>query len=240
MSPPPASGAQPGGAVALPLLTPEDRARSRDRLRVHRARRGGRRWYLLWLLAGPGIVAMLGENDGPSMVSYAATGATYGVGFFLPFIVVTFAMAVCCQEMCMRVGAVTHRGYGELVLQRFGPVWGWFAAGDLLVTNLVTLVAEFVVIRIGLAFFGLGPPVAAGAGVLLVVFTLSGRRYWRWERIVLGLAIFNGLFLAAAIMVRPDWTVAGQSLVTFSPVPGGNLHTLLLLIASTVGATVTP
>lgn len=140
----------------------------------------------------------------------------------------------------MRVGAVTHRGYGELVLQRFGPVWGWFAAGDLLVTNLVTLVAEFVVIRIGLAFFGLGPPVAAGAGVLLVVFTLSGRRYWRWERIVLGLAIFNGLFLAAAIMVRPDWTVAGQSLVTFSPVPGGNLHTLLLLIASTVGATVTP
>ena len=31
----------------------------------------------------------------------------------------------------MRVGAVTHRGYGQLVLQRFGPVWGWFAAGDL-------------------------------------------------------------------------------------------------------------
>ncbi len=221
-------------------LAGEDALRARDRLRVHRARRGGRRWYLLWLLAGPGMLAMLGENDGPSMVSYAATGATYGLGFFLPFIVVTFAMAVVCQEMCMRLGAVTHRGYGQLVLQRFGPLWGWFAAADLLLTNLVTLIAEFVVIRIGLAFFGIGPDVAAVLGVTLVVVTLSGGRYWRWERMVLGLAVFNGLFLAAAIMVRPSWGQAGRALVTFTPLPGGSVSTLLLLVASTIGATVTP
>ena len=228
------------GAAETVLLTPEDRTRSRDRSRVHRARRGGRRWLLFWLLGGPGILAMLGENDGPSMVSYTATGAAYGVGFFLPFILVTFAMAVVCQEMCMRAGAVTHRGYGQLVLQRFGPVWGWFAAGDLLFTNLVTLIAEFVVIRVGLAYFHLGPAVAAVLGVALVAVTLSGGRYWRWERIVLGLAVFNGLFLAAAIMVRPHWGQAARALVTFSPLPGGSLNTLLLLIASTIGATVTP
>jgi Mn2+/Fe2+ NRAMP family transporter len=239
-SPAPEQKLDERGAVAVPLLAPEDTVRSRDRLRVHGARRGGRRLQLLWLLAGPGILAMLGENDGPSMVSYATAGVAYGPGFFLPFIVVTFAMAVICQEMCMRVGAVTHRGYGELVLQRFGPVWGWFAAGDLLFTNLVTLIAEFVVIRVGLAYFGLGSGVAAALGVLLVVFTLSGGRYWRWERIVLGLAIFNGLFLAAAIMVRPHWAPAGRALVTFSPFPGGSFSTLLLLVASTIGATVTP
>jgi Mn2+/Fe2+ NRAMP family transporter len=231
---------KPHDAAAGPLLTAEDWARSRDRGRVHQARGGGRRWLLFWLLAGPGILAMLGENDGPSMVSYTATGAAYGMGFFLPFIVVTFAMAIICQEMCMRVGAVTHRGYGQLVLERFGPVWGWFAAGDLLFTNLVTLIAEFVVIRVGLAYFHLGPVVAAGLGVALVAVTLSGGQYWRWERIVLGLAIFNGLFLAAAIMARPHWGQAARSLATFSPFPGGSLNTLLLLIASTIGATVTP
>jgi Mn2+/Fe2+ NRAMP family transporter len=238
LAPEPRPGA--GAAVATLPLTPEDTARSRDRGRVYRARRDGRRWHLLWLLVGPGILAMLGENDGPSMVSYAAAGAAYGPGLFLPFIVVTFAMAIVCQEMCMRVGAVTHRGYGELVLQRFGPVWGWFAAGDLLFTNLVTLIAEFVAIRVGLAYFGLGAGVAAGLGMVLVVFTLSGGRYWRWERIALGLAVFNGLFAAAAVMVRPHWAAAGRSLVTFSPLPGGNFNTLLLLIASTIGATVTP
>jgi Mn2+/Fe2+ NRAMP family transporter len=195
---------------------------------------------LLWLLVGPGILAMLGENDGPSMISYATSGATYGLGFFLPFIVVTFAMAVICQEMSMRVGAVTHRGYGQLVLERFGPLWGWFSAGDLILTNLVTLIAEFVAIRIGLAYFHIGAGIAALLGVVLVVFTLSGGRYWRWERIVLGMAVFNGLFLVAALLVKPHWGSVGHALVTFSPFPGGSFNTLLLLIASTIGATVTP
>ena len=242
MAPPPAEShaAKPGVPLPLPPFTAEDVVRSGDRSRVHRARLQGRRWYLLWLLIGPGILAMLGENDGPSMISYATSGATYGYGFFLPFIVITFVMAVICQEMCMRVGAVTHRGYGQLVLQRFGPVWGWLTAGDLLFTNLVTLIAEFVAIRVGLAYFHLGSGVAAALGLVLVVFTLSGGRYWRWERIVLGMAIFNGLFLVAAIMVGPDWGSVGRSMVTFSPVPGGSFHTLLLLIASTIGATVTP
>jgi Mn2+/Fe2+ NRAMP family transporter len=225
--------------VALPPLTEEDIARSLDRSRVHRARGNGKRWWLLWLLVGPGILAMLGENDGPSMIAYASDGAQYGLGFFVPFIPVLFAMAFVCQEMCMRVGAVTHRGYGELVLQRYGKVWGWFGAGDLCVTNLVTLVAEFIAIRVGLAYFNLGSGVAVALGLVLVLFTLSGGRYWRWERIVLGLALFNGLFLVAAILVKPDvGAVVGS--FDFSPFPGGGFNTLLLLLASTIGATVTP
>ena len=247
MTPPPPISGMPAGATAdgrsialPPSLSPEDIARSQDRFRVYNARRRGSRWLVLWLLVGPGILAMLGENDGPSMISYAATGAAYGIGFFVPFIVITFAMAFVCQEMCMRVGAVTHRGYGQLVLERFGRLWGWFAAGDLILTNLVTLVAEFVAIRVGLAYFHIGAAVAALLGVLLVVLTLSGGRYWRWERIVLALAIFNALFLAAAILTGPSWGSLGRSLVTFSPLPGGGLNTLLLLVASTIGATVTP
>jgi Mn2+/Fe2+ NRAMP family transporter len=220
-------------------LTHEDADRSRDRSRVFEARHGGRRWTLLWLLVGPGILAMLGENDGPSMISYAETGATYGLGFFVPFIIVTFAMAMVCQEMAMRVGAVTHRGYGELVLQRYGKVWGWFSAGDLAFTNLVTLIAEFVAIRVGLSYFHVGAGFAALLGVVLVLFTMSGGRYWRWERIVLGLALFNGLFLVAAILVKPQLGSVAHAF-TFTPFPGGSFNTLLLLLASTIGATVTP
>jgi Mn2+/Fe2+ NRAMP family transporter len=222
-----------------PPLTDEDAARSVDRARVYSARKHSKRWQLLWLLVGPGILAMLGENDGPSMIAYASDGAQYGLGFFVPFIPVLFAMAYVCQEMCMRIGAVTHRGYGELVLQRLGKVWGWFGAGDLTLTNLVTLVAEFVSIRVGLAYFHLGAGVAVALGLTLVLFTLSGGRYWRWERIVLGMALFNGLFLLAAILVKPDVGALARSL-SFSPFPGGSFNTLLLLLASTIGATVTP
>lgn len=223
-----------------PELTYEDTARSTDRSRVFQARQSGKRRRLLWLLVGPGILAMLGENDGPSMISYANDGASYGLGFFLPFIVVLFVMAYVCQEMCMRVGAVTHRGYGELVLQRFGRAWGWFGAGDLVLTNLVTLVSEFVAIRVGLAYFHLGAPVAVALGLMLVIVTIAGGRYWRWERVVLGMALFNGLFLVAAILVKPDAGSIAHAFTQFGPFPGGSFNTLLLLIASTIGATVTP
>src|ERR1035438_3208191 len=59
-----------------------DRAHDRERVSEMRGRRGFRpRLRLFWLLIGPGILVMLGENDGPSMLSYAATGARFGIGF---------------------------------------------------------------------------------------------------------------------------------------------------------------
>src|SRR6202522_638666 len=147
------------------------------------------------------------------------TARSTGSDFSVPFTVLMFGLAYACQDKGLRVGAVTHRGYGELVLQRYGPVWGWFGAVDLSLTNLVTLVAEFVSIRVGLAYFHLGSGVAVALGLALVLFTLSGGRYWRWERIVLGLALFNGLFLVAAILVKPD---VGNvvSALDFTPFPG--------------------
>src|SRR5580698_1635192 len=95
-------------SVIFPALSDEDVVRAFDRSRVLDARQQGHRWRLLWLLIGPGVLVMLGENDGPSMIAYASDGAQYGLGFFVPFIPVLFAMAFVCQEMCMRIGAVTH------------------------------------------------------------------------------------------------------------------------------------
>ena len=88
----------------------EEMMRARDRARVQQARSNNRPMWLFALLAGPGILVMLGENDGPSMLSYATTGAAFGVGFFLPFIVVTFALAYIVQEMVVRIGIATRRG----------------------------------------------------------------------------------------------------------------------------------
>jgi Mn2+/Fe2+ NRAMP family transporter len=120
-----------GPEVPDATITREDVLRAQDRAKVLRTRSAGRGLRLLWLLAGPGVLVMLGENDGPSMVSYATTGATYGIGFFVPFILLTFLMAFVVQEMTVRLGAATHRGHAELIFQRFGPFWGYFAIGDL-------------------------------------------------------------------------------------------------------------
>ncbi len=218
----------------------EDIKRAHDRRHVHRHRTGRRSWSLLWLLIGPGILVMLGENDGPSMISYATTGATYGIGFFLPFIVLTFAMAYVVQEMTVRLGAATKRGHAELIYERFGRFWGFFAMGDLVLGNLLTLVTEFIAIRAGLGFFGVPPALAVLGALLLNVAVVLSRRYWTWERIVLGFAFFNLIFVPVAILAHPVASEVVRSFFTWGPLPGGVTGGFFLLVMSNIGATVTP
>jgi Mn2+/Fe2+ NRAMP family transporter len=228
------------------LLTHEDVDRARDRWQVARARRKGRGAQkfrgvrLLWLLIGPGILVFLGENDAPSMLSYSADGARYGVGFFIPFVVLTFLMGFIVQEMTVRLGAVTHRGHAELIFDRFGKFWGFFAMGDLVLGNFLTLVTEFIGVRAGLGFFGIRPTIAIGGALVIVAGAITTGRYWTWERITMGLAIFNCLFVPAAILARPNWHEVGHALVTWMPLPNGNRYEILVLILATIGATVTP
>lgn len=243
------AGAQSGRKVRVlarvddeVVVTHEDIDRAFDRSRVESARLAGglrSRVWLLWLLIGPGILVMLGENDGPSMLSYAATGAKYGIGFFLPFVVLTFVMALVVQEMTVRLGAATHRGHAELIFERFGPFWGWFSLIDLGIGNFLTLITEFIAIRAGLGYFGV-PPWAAILLALAVLYSaLLSHRYWTWERVTLAAAAFNLIFIPVALMTHPHWGAIGHAFGTWGPVPRLD-QDMVLLVLSNIGATVTP
>ena len=224
------------------VITHEDIDRARDRARVHAARLR-RSWFsrfrLLWLLIGPGTLVMLGENDGPSMLSYAATGAKFGIGFFLPFIVLTFLMAIVVQEMTVRLAAATHRGHAELIFERFGPFWGWFSMIDLGIGNFLTLITEFIAIRAGLGFFGVPPWAAVLAALALLYTALMTHRYWTWERITLAIAAFNLVFIPIALLTHPDWSAVGRAFSSWQPLPKWSEDALLIVLAD-IGATVTP
>src|SRR5580704_6581699 len=222
------------------FVSREDALRARDRLKVLQTRSAKRWLLLLWLLAGPGVLVMLAENDGPSMVSYAITGATYGVGFFVPFILLTFLMAYVVQEMTVRLGVATHRGHAELIFQRFGPFWGYFAMGDLVFGNVLTLVTEFIAIQAGGLYFGLPSWLSVAIGVVLVIGSLALRRYATWERMLMTLAVFNLLFVPAALLAHPDGAALARALATWQPLPGGFNMAFLTLVLANVGATVTP
>ncbi len=227
-------------ASAPPALTREDILRARDRAEILRLRAGKRWLRLLWLLAGPGVLVMLGENDGPSMVSYATTGATYGVGFFIPFILLTFLMAFVVQEMTVRLGIATHRGHAQLIFQRFGPFWGYFAMADLVFGNLLTLVTEFIAIQAGGLYFGLPAPLSVALGVGLVIASLALRRYATWERVLMALGAGNLLFIPAALLAHPNGAALAHALASWGPLPGGFNTAFITLIMANIGATVTP
>src|SRR6201996_2008130 len=215
------------------VMTPEDVDRARDRRRVSNARAAGglgSSFRLLWLLVGPGILVMVGENDGPSMLSYAATGARFGIGFFLPFVVLTFAMAIVVQEMTVRLGAATHRGHAELIFDRFGPFWGWFSMIDLGIGNFLTLITEFIAIRAGLGFFGVPPWIAVLAALAILYLALLSHRYWTSERITLAAALLNMIFIPVALMSHPDWSAVARAFATWHPFPVARTSEVLELL----------
>jgi Mn2+/Fe2+ NRAMP family transporter len=225
------------------IITHEDVDRARDRTRVSDARASKGAFShvrLLWLLVGPGILVMLGENDGPSMLAYAATGARFGIGFFLPFVVLTFAMAIVVQEMTVRLGAATHRGHAELIFERFGPFWGWFSMLDLGIGNFLTLITEFIAVRAGLGFFGVPPWASMLAALAILYMALLTHRYWTWERITLGAAMLNLIFVPVALMSHPDWHAVAHAFGAWKPLPVGRTADVLELILAVIGATVTP
>ena len=227
------------------LLTHEDVDRARDRWEVAQARRkAASNRSAACVCCGFWSARVCWSSSvrmmHPACCPIRQTAARYGVGFFIPFVVLTFVMGFIVQEMTVRLGAVTHRGHAELIFDRFGKFWGFFAMSDLILGNFLTLVTEFIGVRAGLGFFGIRPAVAVGGALVVVAGAITTGRYWTWERITLSLAIFNGLFIPAAILARPDWHAVGRAMVTWMPLPTGSRYDILVLILATIGATVTP
>jgi Mn2+/Fe2+ NRAMP family transporter len=226
---------------ASELSDTDDRVRARDRVVIARLRAQRRPLTLFLYLLGPGIIVMLAENDGPSMLSYATTGATYGIGFFVPFILITFAMAFVVQELTARLAIATNCGHARLIFERYGTFWGRFALGDLVIGNALTLVTEFIAICAGARYFGVAPLVAIGGTFAIVVAAFALGRYRLWERLVIGLALGNCIFIPAAFFAHVDpHTVVGSLGVLGAPPLGAHPGLFLTLCMANIGATVTP
>jgi Mn2+/Fe2+ NRAMP family transporter len=220
--------------------------RLRDRMHLSELRRRATGWRgrlaLGLALIGPGVLVMLGDNDAGGVVTYSQTGATFGLGIFLPMMLLLGLVAYVVQEMTVRLGAVTRRGHAELIWKRYGSFWGWFSLVDLIVANVLTLMTEFVGIRLGGQALGIPAWLTVPGSLLFITYVLVGLRYWTWERIALFIAALNLIFVPLALMAHPDWHGVARAFTGHGwIVPGGFLSvTFLILISANIGTTIAP
>jgi Mn2+/Fe2+ NRAMP family transporter len=223
-------------------LALDEEIRAQDRARVESLRRTRSPWRRLLLtlvLIGPGVLVMIADNDAGGVITYAQTGAMFGLGFYLPFLVLLGPVAYIVQEMTVRLGAVTGRGHAEMIWGRYGPAWGAFSLVDLVVANGLTLVTEFVGITLGMAVFGVPPLWSAAAAVALVAGVVLGLRYYTWERVGLAIAAGNVVFVPLAVWARPHWHVLARAFVTWH-MAGGLTPLFLYVLLANLGTTVAP
>lgn len=189
------------------------------------------------LLAGPGIIVMVADNDAGGITTYSVTGAQYGYSLIW-FLILLGPIAYFVQEMTVRLGAVTKRGHAEAIFDAFGSFWGWFSLGDLALTDWLTLITEFIGMTAALSIFGI-PPVATViiVSVLMMILVLNGK-YWTWEKIVLLLCVLNLIYIPAAFLVHPDVNQIFRGVIP--NLPGGLTSNLFFLLMANIGTTIAP
>ncbi len=194
---------------------------------------------LFTVIAGPGIIVMVADNDAGGITTYTATGARYG-NHLLWFLVLLGPVAYYVQEMTVRLGAVTKRGHAEAIFSAFGSFWGWFSLLDLVITDWLTMITEFIGMTAAMSIFGVPAWITVIAcWILMGAMILSGR-YWTWEKIALVFCLGNLVYVPAAFLVQPDvHDILRNSLVPNLP-PGGFTNELFFLMMANIGTTIAP
>lgn len=189
------------------------------------------------MIAGPGIVVMVADNDAGGITTYAATGAKYGYNLIW-FLILLIPIAYFIQEMTVRLGVITKHGHAEAIFDSFGPFWGWFSLLDLMLVNWLTLVTEFIGMSAALNVFGVPSWITVIiVCVLLGAISLNGR-YWTWEKIALGFCALNLIYIPGAFMVHPSVTQIMHGCIP--NLAGGVNNQLFFFLMANIGTTIAP
>ncbi|WP_152392946.1 NRAMP family divalent metal transporter [Paenibacillus guangzhouensis] len=204
-------------------------------------RRLGKRRYVwvLWALLGPGLLAAIANNDAGGVISYAVTGAQFGIGLFVPLVICLVPLAFTIQEMSMRLGAVTQEGFSRLALRRYGRFWGYYHISTLAFENLLTLITEFIGMTAGLVLLGIPLWMSSIFCLLLVIAFVLFTGYWTKERIALFVGALNVIFLVVAAMTHPSVADIGRAFTTWN-VPAEMQDGMIWFVIATVGNAVAP
>ncbi|RIV23126.1 divalent metal cation transporter [Alicyclobacillaceae bacterium I2511] len=194
---------------------------------------------LLWLVIGPGLLAMIGDNDAGGVLSYVITGAQFGVGFFIPFVLLLGPLTYTVQEMVMRLCIVTQRSFTQLIQEQFGKWWVTVSLSTLMVNNLLSLVTEFIGMTAGLTTLGLPFAVSDLVSLCLVVVLALAGSYWTKERLALFLGSLNLVFLVVSFMTHPSLSRVAHAFTNWS-IPSGVHSLLLLYLIATIGNAFAP
>lgn len=195
------------------------------------------RFLTLLAIMGPGLIVMVGDNDAGGVATYAQAGQNFGTSL-LWVLTLLVPVLIVNQEMVVRLGLVTGVGHARLIFERFGKFWGAFSVGDLFILNLLTIVTEFIGIRMALLHFGIQPLVAVSlAAVFLIGMTVTGS-FRKWERFMYVMVVANFLVIPLVLLTHPSVPQMVQGLVP--QFKGGLTSNALLLIIGMVGTTVAP
>ena len=154
----------------------------------------------------PGIVAGAADLDPAAVLTATVAGASFGysIGW-----VVLLAIPVLWAVLSVsaRIGHNSNRGLVELIRRNYGRTAGWGMATAMISVNMAMIIADLIavsdafslILQQARSYFL--PVVAFAVWYLLVLGD-----YRKSTRALVWFAVFQGAYLAAAVMAVQSWT----------------------------------
>lgn len=194
------------------------------------------KFLMILSIIGPGLITANAGNDAGGVTTYSVVGAHYGYSMLWGMLAIAIGLAVV-QEMNARMAVVTGKGLSDLIRERFGVKWAFFAMLTLLVANLGVCIADFAGIAASLELFHVSKYISIPLLAILIWFLLTRGNYSRAEKIFLLLTITFFSYIITAFLVKPNWGHVITSIV--KPEAKFDKGYFLVLIGM-VGTTITP
>ncbi len=188
--------------------------------------------YLLAL--GPGLLAASAGNDAGGIATYASAGASYGYDLLWALVLVSIFVYVV-QEMSTRLGAVTGKGFSDLVRESFTPAPDVAHPADTADRQLRDHRLGVHRHRSRQRAFGVSRYLAVPLSAIFVWVLVTRGSYGWVERIFLILSLVFFAYIGAAFLARPNW--GAVAIGTFHPhlhMNSGYFNLLIALIGTTI------
>lgn len=194
------------------------------------------RFLMILSIIGPGIITANAGNDAGGVTTYSVVGAHYGYSMLWGIFAIAIGLAVI-QEMNARMAVVTGKGLSDLIRERFGVKWAFFAMAVLLIANLGVCIGDFAGIAASLELFHISKYISIPILTALIWLILTRGNYSKAEKIFLFLTITFFGYFATAFLVKPNWGHVFGSVIR----PEAKLDkNYFLVLIGMVGTTITP
>ena len=178
---------------------------------------------------------MLADNDAGSVITAAQSGARWGYRLLLLQVAI-FPLLFVVQELCVRLGLATGKGFGELVRLRFGRKLGALSAATLLLSCFGALVTQISGIAGVGQLFGIPIWQTTSLVVALTLLMVWTGSYHTVERIAIFFGLFGLAFVTVAWKARPEPQHILAQLSQFPVTDAAFLY----LVAANLGTSVMP
>lgn len=195
-----------------------------------------RNLFRIFSIIGPGIIAVNAGNDAGGIATYSTIGADYGYTMLWGLVIITLSLSVV-QEMNARMAVVTGKGLADLIREKFGVKWTFFAMAVLLVANFGLVMGDFAGIAMSMELFGIPKLIAIPIFAILIWVLVTKGSYSKVEKVFLlfTLAFFG--YIISAFQVKPDW---GQVFTSIAQ-PTLKFNTgFIITFIGLIGTTITP